>query len=297
MQVDNNGNQAGNSKNRKILVIICIYFFFTATSKYSQQSEHSGLAIRDKILNGVKAVQLRDIADVFDFEEPYQGVWTRTGDTQSAELQAAAGRVDLRFAKQSTGRSEDTVRMELNFWDGDYIDRGNLHYAVVLSSEDFVSEKTERNQFKLRLNDTVLEGSFSHEQIMQSKGSGVARISEVVFSFTLRSGNVIETTLELASENCSFLVESMHESETLLQTVVFAAVLFLISYVPFTGLARVLGGLHSGEDSVKNYSLGTACLASMWDAVICMVTFIFAFSDQVLRCPPSTASSCSSCPP
>lgn len=297
MQVDNNGNQAGNSKNRKILVIICIYFFFTATSKYSQQSEHSGLAIRDKILNGVKAVQLRDIADVFDFEEPYQGVWTRTGDTQSAELQAAAGRVDLRFAKQSTGRSEDTVRMELNFWDGDYIDRGNLHYAVVLSSEDFVSEKTERNQFKLRLNDTVLEGSFSHEQIMQSKGSGVARISEVVFSFTLRSGNVIETTLELASENCSFLVESMHESETLLQTVLFAAVLFLISYVPFTGLARVLGGLHSGEDSVKNYSLGTACLASMWDAVICMVTFIFAFSDQVLRRPPSTASSCSSCPP
>lgn len=68
----------------------------------------------------------------------------------------------------------------------------------------------------------------------------------------------------------------------LLRSVIFAIVMFAISFFPFTALIEIISRISDGSDSAGNYSLITICITSMWDTVICLVALVFAFSSQVI---------------
>ena len=73
-------------------------------------------------------------------------------------------------------------------------------------------------------------------------------------------------------------VEGM-ESQ-LLHTMLFAVVLFIVSYLPFDGIMKMIRAIVDLHDSPRNYSLLTIVMTSMWDTVLCLVAFIYAFKDQ-----------------
>jgi hypothetical protein len=66
-----------------------------------------------------------------------------------------------------------------------------------------------------------------------------------------------------------------------LKMMIFAVVMFVASYCPFSASMTILRNLYDLNDNSKNYSLTTICLTTMWDTVLCLVAFIFAFKDQV----------------
>lgn len=90
----------------------------------------------------------------------------------------------------------------------------------------------------------------------------------------------MEVQLETEQVKLSMLVG--RSSDRLIKNAVFAAVLFLVSFGPFSALMAIIGDISEGRDSPSNYSLATVCLASMWDTVVCLVALVFAFSSQVL---------------
>jgi hypothetical protein len=71
------------------------------------------------------------------------------------------------------------------------------------------------------------------------------------------------------------------QDHKMLKIMFFAAVMIIASYAPFSSIMTILKGLYDARDSPRNYSLITICLTSMWDAVLCLVSFTYAFKDQV----------------
>lgn len=63
----------------------------------------------------------------------------------------------------------------------------------------------------------------------------------------------------------------------MLPTIIFALVLFTISYMQFSAIMSILKSILEGEDQSINYSIITAIIAMMWDAALCLVAFIEAF--------------------
>jgi hypothetical protein len=61
---------------------------------------------------------------------------------------------------------------------------------------------------------------------------------------------------------------------------IFAAVLFVVSFSAFSSIMTILKNLYDLHDNSRNYSLITICLTCMWDATLCIIAFIYAFSDQ-----------------
>ena len=56
--------------------------------------------------------------------------------------------------------------------------------------------------------------------------------------------------------------------------------IFLVSYVPFIAALDLLKKFYEGTANPLNYSLVTVTIATMWDTVLCMMTFKMAFTDQ-----------------
>lgn len=67
----------------------------------------------------------------------------------------------------------------------------------------------------------------------------------------------------------------------MINTIVFAIVLTIVSYGPFFALLSILQDISEGRDFAENYSFITICALSMWDTVVCLVALVFAFSNQV----------------
>lgn len=44
----------------------------------------------------------------------------------------------------------------------------------------------------------------------------------------------------------------------------------------------MIRGIFEGSEDPSNYSIVTMLIASMWDAVICVVAFALAFENEVL---------------
>lgn len=64
-------------------------------------------------------------------------------------------------------------------------------------------------------------------------------------------------------------------------TILFAILLFVISYAQFSAVMEMLRAIFEGRESAGNYSIFTILIATMWDAIICVVAFIEAFSNEV----------------
>ena len=71
------------------------------------------------------------------------------------------------------------------------------------------------------------------------------------------------------------------QDHKMLKIMIFAAIMFIASYAPFSSIMTILKTLYDARDNPRNYSLITICLTSMWDSVLCLVCFIYAFKDQV----------------
>lgn len=96
-------------------------------------------------------------------------------------------------------------------------------------------------------------------------------------------GAELQVEVLLETEQVKVALVLGRSSERLVKSAVFAAVLFLVSFGPFSALVAMLGGISEGRESAASYSLATVCMASMWDTVVCLVALVFAFSSQVLR--------------
>lgn len=86
----------------------------------------------------------------------------------------------------------------------------------------------------------------------------------------------------LETEQVKLSLSVGRSSDRLIKNVIFAAVMFLASFGPFSALISIIGSISEGRDSPSNYSLATVCMASMWDTVVCLVALVFAFSSQVI---------------
>lgn len=67
----------------------------------------------------------------------------------------------------------------------------------------------------------------------------------------------------------------------MISTIIFAAILFIISYMEFSAVMDMLRAMFEGRESPESYSIVTILAATMWDAVICVVAFIEAFGNEV----------------
>ena len=66
----------------------------------------------------------------------------------------------------------------------------------------------------------------------------------------------------------------------MLSTIIFAILLFLISYIQFSAIMDMLKALFDGRDSPHNYSMLTIFASTMWDAVLCIIAFVQAFQNE-----------------
>lgn len=65
--------------------------------------------------------------------------------------------------------------------------------------------------------------------------------------------------------------------------IIFAIILFIISFSEFAGIMDMLRRIFDGREGSGNYSMLTILMATMWDAALCITTFIEAFqSDESL---------------
>ena len=60
----------------------------------------------------------------------------------------------------------------------------------------------------------------------------------------------------------------------------FAGVLFIVSFSSFTSIMSILKSLYELHDNARRYSFITICATCMWDSALCIIAFIYAFSDQ-----------------
>jgi hypothetical protein len=81
----------------------------------------------------------------------------------------------------------------------------------------------------------------------------------------------------------------------LLKLIIFAVVMMLVAYLPFSATMRILKSLYDGTENPKHYSLLTVCVTSMWDTVLCLIAFVYAFEDQVFESQFRKALFCSLC--
>ncbi len=66
----------------------------------------------------------------------------------------------------------------------------------------------------------------------------------------------------------------------MLRIMIFAGVLFVVSFSGFTSIMGILKNVYELHDNPRNYSLLTVCMTCMWDAALCIIAFVYAFSDQ-----------------
>jgi hypothetical protein len=66
-----------------------------------------------------------------------------------------------------------------------------------------------------------------------------------------------------------------------MKLIAFAGVIFIVAYTPFTAALQLLKQFFDGQENPLHYSLATVTLATMWDTVVCLISFKIAFNDQV----------------
>ena len=69
-------------------------------------------------------------------------------------------------------------------------------------------------------------------------------------------------------------------SSKLLQSITFAIMLFFVSYLQFSAIMEILKKIIEGDESPSRYSFFTIMITTMWDAVLCIVSFVFAFDNE-----------------
>ena len=82
-------------------------------------------------------------------------------------------------------------------------------------------------------------------------------------------------------EKYNLNMEIKEHEHKLMKLLIFAIVVFIVSYLPFTAALDLLKGFYDQSQNPLNFSLLTITIATMWDTVLCMVSFKTAFSDQV----------------
>lgn len=61
----------------------------------------------------------------------------------------------------------------------------------------------------------------------------------------------------------------------------FAAVMVISSFLCFSAIMKILKDIMELRDNPCKYSFFTVMITNMWDTVLCIVCFIYAFKDQV----------------
>jgi hypothetical protein len=65
-----------------------------------------------------------------------------------------------------------------------------------------------------------------------------------------------------------------------MKLIIFAVLIFVVSYTPFTAALHLLKNMLEGRDNPLHHSLITMTIATMWDTVLCLLSFKVAFADQ-----------------
>lgn len=101
------------------------------------------------------------------------------------------------------------------------------------------------------------------------------------FSFSLTNDKSLDIRMTVDVLDTNLSMHLLGQDHKMLKMMIFAAIMFVASYAPFSSIMNILKTLYDARDNASNYSLITICVTSMWDAVLCLVAFIYAFKDQV----------------
>jgi hypothetical protein len=107
------------------------------------------------------------------------------------------------------------------------------------------------------------------------------KVNALNFSFSLKADQSLDIRIMVDVLDTNICMQLVGQDHKLLKVMIFAAVMFVASYAPFSSIMSILKSLYDARDNSSNYSLITVCVTSMWDAVLCLVAFIYAFKDQV----------------
>lgn len=97
----------------------------------------------------------------------------------------------------------------------------------------------------------------------------------------MEAGERVSAKLDLGLEEGSVSLNIHEKDNRLIKLTIFAVVAFVVSYTPFVGVMAMLRGIYEGSVNPVNLSLCTVTVGTMWDAIVCMLSFKLAFSDQV----------------
>lgn len=109
---------------------------------------------------------------------------------------------------------------------------------------------------------------------------GPLLLTDLSFRFAMGEGAVASSVL-LTIFDFTLELEVNERENRLIKLTIFAIVIFIVSYTPFIAIMTIIRRVYDGRENPLNFSLITITIATMWDAIICMVSFKMAFDDQV----------------
>lgn len=99
-------------------------------------------------------------------------------------------------------------------------------------------------------------------------------------TFELTQVGALSIGINIGMLGDSFSLRVDGKENRLVKTMIFAGVLFIVAFSSFSAIMKILRDLYELRDNPRNYSLVTICMTCMWDATLCIVAFMYAFSDQ-----------------
>lgn len=171
-------------------------------------------------------------------------------------------------------------RLDVCIFNGEYVDGGTLNFYFYLDDGTFSS---------LRENDTLVyflnssqgvSTDYELQEVLVRVSGGETQLESAALRFSMSEGGALTSDLDLSllKSNLSLAVEG--KENNLAKIMVFAAVLFVVAFSAFSAIMTILKSVYELQDNPRRYSLVTICLTCMWDAALCIISFIYAFSDQ-----------------
>lgn len=251
-------NREEPQRNKQILFIIAVYLLLTISSHLTSNTSPFSKSVISIINNpSGPPPPPRTLLSLFTVDK-YEGEWMHSGNSDPI-LDKGSGKASLRFVKFG---AVDNVQYEMQFKlnNGLYIDDGNLVIRFVLNAEKL---KTTREGTTITLlPDKNLDPEvpseeqpvyFIHENKLQTVSEKILELNE--FSLQVKttedpiSGNTnLDIKFHLNSlQNFNQDINIYREERRIVSTVIFAILLFVISYMQFSSIMEMIRAVIDGS--------------------------------------------------
>ena len=239
--MDEGNRHPNRGSYRKIIFIIMIYIFLTLTSKMSRSSASNTKHMLDLLRNNAGTVAVQDILGFFQHEETYQEVWTKQ-PAEDVALSENEGHFEMRVNRLTySGVKQTKCKVLLSLYNGQYADGGILTVAFHLDDSAFTSRRTDSEQLRYELAENhTLKGLYEQEVILVEEAEGQLELTEFWMGFRLKGDNGVGVEMGWKGLKMEVGMEVLGEESRLLKTMLFAVVLFVVSFLPFSGIMQII---------------------------------------------------------